>query len=198
MLVHNGSERDGRGGRRSWSGKRSRPQHEGRSSLSTCAACPTEASGRVGMKRELPMGRVERTGEAETPRAASVTRLVNGRSRLVNASPERPRTGGARTTSISRRGEGIPHGRTAHGRRLENPRRRSARNQAAHVDAGQNRTPAAQSETVCLPWFDGGVFSRQWKDALWTRFSMGARRRQSRSVENMRFWWKRELWVSSV
>ena len=28
MLVHNGSERDGRGGRRSWSGKRSRPQHD--------------------------------------------------------------------------------------------------------------------------------------------------------------------------
>src|SRR5215204_689777 len=28
MLGHNGSERDGRGGRRSWSGKRSRPQHD--------------------------------------------------------------------------------------------------------------------------------------------------------------------------
>ena len=26
--MHNGSERDGRGGRRSWSGKRSRPQHD--------------------------------------------------------------------------------------------------------------------------------------------------------------------------
>ena len=28
MLVHNGSERDGRGGRRSWPGKRSRPQYD--------------------------------------------------------------------------------------------------------------------------------------------------------------------------
>ena len=28
MLVHDGSERHGRGGRRSWSGKRCRPQHD--------------------------------------------------------------------------------------------------------------------------------------------------------------------------
>jgi hypothetical protein len=37
-----------------------------------------------------------------------------------------------------------------------------------------------------IPSFDGAVFSQEWKDALWARFSMGAPRRQRRSVERYR------------
>ena len=38
--------------------------------------------------------------------------------------------------------------------------------------------------TSCLiPGFDGAIFSIEWKEALWVRFSMGAPRRQRRSVE---------------
>jgi hypothetical protein len=40
------------------------------------------------------------------------------------------------------------------------------------------------SQARCLiPGFDGAVFSREWKDALWDRFTMGAPQRQRRSVE---------------
>lgn len=36
----------------------------------------------------------------------------------------------------------------------------------------------------CLvPGFDGALFSQQWKDALWVRFSTGAPARQRQSVE---------------
>src|SRR3954463_7903669 len=34
-----------------------------------------------------------------------------------------------------------------------------------------------------IPGFDGAVFSPEWKDALWVRFTMGAPQRQRRSVE---------------
>jgi hypothetical protein len=34
-----------------------------------------------------------------------------------------------------------------------------------------------------IPGFDGAVFSLEWKDALWARFSMGAPPRRRRSVE---------------
>jgi hypothetical protein len=34
-----------------------------------------------------------------------------------------------------------------------------------------------------IPGFDGAVFSREWKDALWARFTTGAPPRQRRSVE---------------
>ena len=37
-----------------------------------------------------------------------------------------------------------------------------------------------------IPSFDGAVFSQEWKDALWARFSMGAPRRQRWSVERYR------------
>jgi hypothetical protein len=37
---------------------------------------------------------------------------------------------------------------------------------------------------ICLiPGFDGALFSIEWKDALWARFSTAAPRRQRRSVE---------------
>src|SRR5579871_143230 len=36
----------------------------------------------------------------------------------------------------------------------------------------------------CLvPGFDGALFGRQWKDALWARYSTGAPARQRQSVE---------------
>jgi hypothetical protein len=36
----------------------------------------------------------------------------------------------------------------------------------------------------CLvPGFDGAVFSSEWKDALWARFSTAAPQRQRQSVE---------------
>ena len=34
-----------------------------------------------------------------------------------------------------------------------------------------------------IPGFDGALFSLEWKDALWARFSMGAPARQRQSVE---------------
>jgi hypothetical protein len=34
-----------------------------------------------------------------------------------------------------------------------------------------------------IPRFDGALFSREWKDALWARFSTAAPQRQRRSVE---------------
>ncbi len=34
-----------------------------------------------------------------------------------------------------------------------------------------------------IPGFDGAIFSHEWKDALWDRFTMGAPRRQRQSVE---------------
>jgi len=34
-----------------------------------------------------------------------------------------------------------------------------------------------------IPEFDGALFTAEWKDALWDRFTMGAPRRQRRSVE---------------
>ncbi|CAH1658101.1 hypothetical protein CHELA17_40097 [Chelatococcus asaccharovorans] len=34
-----------------------------------------------------------------------------------------------------------------------------------------------------IPGFDGAIFSAEWEDALWGRFTMGAPRRQRRSVE---------------
>lgn len=34
-----------------------------------------------------------------------------------------------------------------------------------------------------IPGFDGAVFSQEWKEALWARFTMGAPQRQRRSVE---------------
>lgn len=37
-----------------------------------------------------------------------------------------------------------------------------------------------------IPGFDGAVFSQEWMDALWAKFSMGAPRRQTRSVERYR------------
>jgi hypothetical protein len=41
-----------------------------------------------------------------------------------------------------------------------------------------------QTDTSCLiPGFDGALFSGEWKDALWDRFSTAAPRRQRRSVE---------------
>jgi hypothetical protein len=34
-----------------------------------------------------------------------------------------------------------------------------------------------------IPGFDGAVFSREWKEALWAKFTMEAPQRQRRSVE---------------
>jgi hypothetical protein len=34
-----------------------------------------------------------------------------------------------------------------------------------------------------IPGVDGAVFSREWKEALWSKFSMGAPQRKRRSVE---------------
>ncbi|WP_292531085.1 hypothetical protein [Methylocystis sp.] len=34
-----------------------------------------------------------------------------------------------------------------------------------------------------IPWFDGAIFSSDWKDALWAKFSTGAPARQRRCVE---------------
>jgi AcrR family transcriptional regulator len=34
-----------------------------------------------------------------------------------------------------------------------------------------------------IPGFDGAIFSREWKDALWARFSTAAPQRQRQSVE---------------
>src|SRR5215218_10129403 len=39
------------------------------------------------------------------------------------------------------------------------------------------------SPTCLIPGFDGALFSLEWKDALWARFSMGAPARQRQSVE---------------
>jgi hypothetical protein len=34
-----------------------------------------------------------------------------------------------------------------------------------------------------MPGFDGALFSPQWKEALWARYSMGAPQRLRQSVE---------------
>ncbi|CAI9122289.1 hypothetical protein, partial [Brytella acorum] len=40
------------------------------------------------------------------------------------------------------------------------------------------------NQPVCLvPGFDGALFSREWKEALWARFTTEAPRRQRQSVE---------------
>ena len=42
----------------------------------------------------------------------------------------------------------------------------------------------ALRQAECLiPWFDGAVFTCEWKEALWARFSMAAPQRQRQSVE---------------
>jgi hypothetical protein len=44
--------------------------------------------------------------------------------------------------------------------------------------------PSLKALARCLiPGFDGALFSREWKDALWARFSTAAPQRQRRSVE---------------
>ncbi|AWN44743.1 universal stress protein [Methylobacterium durans] len=53
----------------------------------------------------------------------------------------------------------------------------------AHADAERTLTEAEQEARCLIPGFDGAVFSREWKDALWARFSTGAPRRQRQSVE---------------
>src|SRR5262245_26580480 len=43
--------------------------------------------------------------------------------------------------------------------------------------------PAGSTSRCLIPGFDGALFSREWKDALWARFSTAAPQRQRRSVE---------------
>jgi hypothetical protein len=44
--------------------------------------------------------------------------------------------------------------------------------------------PVAAAAGWCLvPGFDGAFLSAEWKEALWDKFFMAARRRQRRSVE---------------
>ena len=45
-----------------------------------------------------------------------------------------------------------------------------------------HRGPAGGASCL-IPGFDGAFFTPQWREALWTRYSMGAPQRQRRSVE---------------
>jgi NAD(P) transhydrogenase subunit alpha len=55
---------------------------------------------------------------------------------------------------------------------------------AGYYAVGLGMTRMAKVLPRCLiPGFDGAVFSREWKEALWAKFSMGAPQRQRRSVE---------------
>ena len=59
-----------------------------------------------------------------------------------------------------------------------------SRNQSPEFPVVRVLRSATWSSPRCLiPGFDGAIFSTDWKDALWARFSMGAPRRQRRSVE---------------
>lgn len=52
------------------------------------------------------------------------------------------------------------------------------------IDDLLDRLAECRPDARCLiPGFDGAVFSRVWKEALWVRFTMGAPQRQRRSVE---------------
>ena len=55
----------------------------------------------------------------------------------------------------------------------------------AHAGTILHTFEARRDMTIeCLiPDFDGAVFSMEWKDALWARFSTAAPQRQRRSVE---------------
>src|SRR5262245_45098564 len=67
------------------------------------------------------------------------------------------------------------------GARLSSPIRDFRRSLLRIVGTGLDLQFAS---TRCLiPGFDGALFSREWKDALWARFCAAAPQRQRRSVE---------------
>ena len=48
----------------------------------------------------------------------------------------------------------------------------------------RDQTQGLGGDSACLiPGFDGAVFSREWKEALWAKFSTAAPQRRRQSVE---------------
>ncbi len=60
---------------------------------------------------------------------------------------------------------------------------RKSRNEPIKHDKRRN-TRRNRIEIMCLiPGFDGAIFSQEWKEALWARFTTQAPQRQRQSVE---------------